>query len=468
MLLTMVVERVLFLLLMGSWVCAVLIVVAARRFLRSPEPGTEEFPPISVLKPLCGFDDRLEENLCSFFRLDYPKYELLFAVHHSEDPAASLVRKVQSQFPSGPRVQLVETGKPNVPNAKAHSLRHLMARAEHSILVMADSDVHVPPGLLRSISAEFRDGNVGVVTCPYRGVPGKKLWSQLEAIGMNTEFLAGVLMARMVGGMDFALGPILAARREVIQELGGFAELGDYLAEDFVIGSRASRLGHKVVLSHCIIEHRIGSQDLVHNLRHRLRWARSTRCSRGLGYWGQIFTNPIPLAMLLWIAVPKSWPLLLFTAVIRGIAAWGTVSLLDDPLSKAKWWLIPLQDVISFFVWIAGSFGNTVEWRGRRYNVYDDGRLYFLDDAANLGSETQPGLAGPPSRQLRPGAEVLRPLPGGLPMAICGSNRPRFSPPLASIVWRHGAAARTRSAGVAVVLQLPATSVAKAENHQYH
>lgn len=412
--LKMALEKVLVLLLVGSWVCSALIVVAARLFLRATEPAVKEFPPVSVLKPLCGWDDRLEDNLRSFFVLDYPDYEILFAVHRGDDPAAVLVRKVQRHFPRGPSVHLVETGEPIIPNAKAHSLRHLVARAKHNILVMADSDVHVPRELLRSIVAEFCDPQVGVVTCPYRGVPGQKLWSQLEAIGINTEFLAGVLVARMLGGMDFALGPTLAAKREVIEALGGFAELGNYLAEDFVIGSRASEMGYRVVLSRCIVEHRIGSQDLALNMRHRLRWARSTRFSRPLGYWGQIFTNPIPLALLFWIAVPRSWPLLVFTAAVRGIAAWATSKgILDDALTKRRWWLISLQDVISFLVWILGFFGSTVEWRGRRYSIFGDGRLCFLGDSTAIREQAQPSLGVPPAglRQpnIRPGEEILGP-----------------------------------------------------------
>ena len=247
--LKMALEKVLVLLLVGSWVCSALIVVAARLFLRATEPAVKEFPPVSVLKPLCGWDDRLEDNLRSFFVLDYPDYEILFAVHRGDDPAAVLVRKVQRHFPRGPSVQLVETGEPIIPNAKAHSLRHLVARAKHNILVMADSDVHVPRDLLRSIVAEFCDPQVGVVTCPYRGVPGQKLWSQLEAIGINTEFLAGVLIARMLGGMDFALGPTLAAKREVIEALGGFdPEMSDHGA-DVDLGWRAQVVGARVLVA---------------------------------------------------------------------------------------------------------------------------------------------------------------------------------------------------------------------------
>jgi ceramide glucosyltransferase len=386
-LLTSALVGLLVLLLVGSWVYCVLTVVAARRYLAISPPALKTMPPISVLKPLCGQDDCLEENLRSFFTQDYPEYEILFAVHALSDPAVAVVEKVRHEFPRGPRVHLVETGESAAPNAKAHSLGHLVARAQHSVLVMSDSDVQAPAALLRRIAAEFQNPVVGVVTCPYRAVPGKGFWSRLEALGMNTQFLAGVLVAWLVGEMDFALGPTLAARREVIEAIGGFDQLGDYLAEDFVIGNLAPRFGYRVVLSSCVIEHRIGSQPFKLNFQHRLRWARSTRRSRPAGYWGEIFTNPIPLAVLLWLAQPKLWPVVAVTALFRTLAAWSTAEwVLHDPLTRRRWWLIPIQDVISLLVWIAGFFGSTIDWRGRRYKLLPDGRFQFIG--------TEPAMAG--------------------------------------------------------------------------
>jgi ceramide glucosyltransferase len=399
-LLLLALVALLVLLLLGSWVYCVLSSVAARRYLTiSPAPLTDP-RPISVLKPLCGQDDHLEENLRSFFTQDYPNYEILFAVDRMDDPAVAIVDKVRGEFPQGPRVHLIETGDPTVPNRKAHSLGRLVPRAQHSILVMSDSDVHVPPDLLRRVAAEFQDRSVGVVTCPYRAVPGHGFWSRLEAIGMNTEFLAGVLVAWLVGEMNFALGPTLAARREVIEAMGGFADLGHYLAEDFEIGNRAPQLGYRVVLSSCVIEHRIGSQTLKSNLQHRLRWARSTRRSRPVGYWGQIFTNPLPLALLLWLTVPRLWPLLVITLFFRALAAWSTAGwVLHDPLTRRRWWLVPFQDLISVFVWVAGLFGNTIDWRGRRYTLLRDGRFQFFGN--------EPGKTDA-SHGLRSSTESLR------------------------------------------------------------
>lgn len=394
-LLTSALVALLALLLVGSWVYCGLTVIAARRYLAVSPATPAALPPISVLKPLCGQDDRLEENLRSFFTQDYPDFELLFAVHQPDDPAIAIVEKVKRDFPQRPKVHLIETGNPIVPNAKAHSLGHLVARAQHSILVMSDSDVYAPPDLLRRIAAEFQPAEqkhspVGVVTCPYRAVPGPGFWSRLEAIGMNTEFLAGVLVAWLIGEMDFALGPTLAARREAIQAMGGFTELGHYLAEDFVIGNHAPRLGFRVVLSSCVIEHRIGGGTFKGNLQHRLRWARSTRRSRPAGYWGEIFTNPLPLALLLWLAAPKLWPLVAVSVPFRALAGWSTSQqVLHDPLTRRRWWLIPLQDLISFAVWIAGFFGNTIVWRGRLYKLLRDGRFQFVGDVSETTAVLQ-------------------------------------------------------------------------------
>jgi ceramide glucosyltransferase len=198
----------------------------------------------------------------------------------------------------------------------------------------------------------------------------------MEAVGLNTEFIGGVLLARMTDGMKFALGPTIAARRKTLASIGGFDAVKDYLAEDFVMGKLAAERGYGVILSSYAIEHRIGAQRSGDNLRHRLRWNRSTRRSRPAGYIGQVFTNPLPLALLLWAAAPGWWPVVALTALFRAAAGWATAEyVLRDPLVRRFWWLVPVQDLVSFAVWIAGFFGNTILWRGRRYRLLSDGRF---------------------------------------------------------------------------------------------
>jgi ceramide glucosyltransferase len=373
---TAIITTIFAVLLAGSLVYCVLIMVASRRYLSITPPAPGSCPPISVLKPLCGQDEGLEENLRSFLDQDYPLFEILLAVHRADDPAVEIVEKLKSEFSGRAEVRIVVTGESPVPNAKAHSLKQLVRQARYELLIMSDSDVRVTRDFLTRMAGEFHDPSVGMITCPYRAVGGRSVWSRLEALGMNTELLGGVLVARMLEGMNFALGCTVGVRSSVLSALGGFAYLQDYLAEDFVMGRRAAQLGYTVLFSGYVIEHRIGSQPMAQSLGHRLRWARSTRRSRPAGYWGQIFTYPLPWALLLWLIHPGTWPLVLLTLALRAGVAWATASrILRDPTASRQFWLLPFQDLLGFLVWMGGFLGSTIVWRERKCTLLPDGRL---------------------------------------------------------------------------------------------
>jgi len=368
---------VLTIILAGSLIYCILTILAARSYLGRDKlsrdrQGAPPPTPLSVLKPLSGIDEGLETNLRTFFEQTGADYELLFAVREPTDPAVRSVESLQKEFPNIP-ARLIVTGEPPYPNAKVFSLQCMLAEARHDLLVMSDSDIRVTPGFLASIAAEFADPHVALATCPYRAVAGRSLWSTLEAEGMNTEFLAGLLVARMLEGVKFAVGPTLAARKSALQAIGGFDVLKDYLAEDFVMGKFAAQAGFGVILSRNIVEHRIGSQPFRANAAHRLRWARSTRRSRPLGYVGQLFTYPLPIALILVALFPHWWPVLIATVVLRAAAAWSTSMWILH--ARTRWLHLPLQDILSFLFWLAGFFGNTIVWRGRRYYLYADGRF---------------------------------------------------------------------------------------------
>lgn len=371
----------------GSLVYCVLAIVAAGRYLAVRPPALEDPVPISILKPLAGADEGLEDNLRSFFEQDYPEFEILCAVRDAGDPALAVFEKLKAEYPAVPARSIV-TGEPPYPNAKVFSLDRMMIASRHDLLVMSDSDIRVTPALLRVVAAEFQDTKLGLATCPYRAVPGRSFWSALEAAGMNTEFLAGILVARMIEGMKFAVGPTIVARKQVLDDIGGFDRLKDYLAEDFVMGKFAAERGHGVGLSSYVVEHRIGSQELLPNLKHRIRWRRSTRRSRPLGYAGQIFTNPLPLVLLLMAFYPAWWPLAVAALVLRGAAAWMVAGrILHDPVCARRCYLIPLQDVASFLFWMAGFFGNTITWRGRKYYLFPDGRFKLQSEGGASGHD---------------------------------------------------------------------------------
>jgi ceramide glucosyltransferase len=368
--------------LCGSLVYCCMQIIAALRYLQVRPPALLGTAPISILKPLAGLDLDLESNLRTFFEQDYSSFEILFAVRSESDPAVQVVSRLQREY-SGIPSRLVITGEPPYPNAKVFSLECMMAAAGNDLLVMSDSDIRVTPDLLRTAAAEFQDVRLGVATCPYRAVPGRSFWSCLEATGMNTDFWGGALVARMLEGMRFAVGPTIVARRRVLQAIGGFARLKDYLAEDFVMGQFAADAGHGVILSSYVIEHHIGSATFAENIAHRLRWARSTRRSRPAGYIGQLFTMPLPLALIVFALSPDWWPVLPVAAAVRAVAAY-TVS---GRVLRARlnWALLPIEDLIGFFFWIAGFFGNTISWRGRRYHLSADGRFELISEPAANG-----------------------------------------------------------------------------------
>ncbi len=366
---------ILLLVLCGSIVYSLLQIVAAWLYLAVRPPSLPSSEPISILKPLAGLDLDLESNLRTVFEQDYPAFEILFAVRREDDPAAEVVARLQREYPKV-STRLIITGDPPYPNAKVLSLECMLAVASNDLVVMSDSDIRVTPDFLRIVAAEFRDARLGVATCPYRAVPGASFWSRLEATGMNTDFWGSALVARMLEGMRFAVGPTIAARRTALQSIGGFARLKDYLAEDFVLGKFAAEAGHGVILSSYVVEHHIGGATFRQNVEHRLRWARSTRRSRPAGYVGQLFTMPLPLALLVCAASPSWWPVLPVALIVRVIAAY-TVSA-HVLRARINWLLLPIEDVLGFCFWIAGFFGNTISWRGRRYRLFSDGRFELI------------------------------------------------------------------------------------------
>ena len=369
---------ILLLFLCGSLVYSVLQIAASMSYLSVRSPALESAEPISILKPLAGLDLDLESNLRTFFEQEYLAFEILFAVRSENDAAVPVVQRLRQEYSKIP-ARLVITGEPPYPNAKVYSLEQMLKAAANDLVVMSDSDIRVTPDMLRKVAAEFQDKHVGVATCPYRAVPGASFWSQLEATGMNTDFWGSALVARMLEGMRFAVGPTIVARRRVLDSIGGFGRLKEYLAEDFVMGKFAAESGYGVMLSSYVIEHHIGSETLEENIAHRLRWGRSTRRSRPAGYVGQLFTMPFPIALLVCVAWPAWWPVLPIAIVVRGLAAYAVSWKVLR--ARLNWLLLPVEDVMGFCFWIMGCFGNTIFWRGRRYRLDSEGKFELISSA---------------------------------------------------------------------------------------
>ena len=226
--------------------------------------------------------------------------------------------------------------------------------------------------------APFENESVGVVTCLYRGVRAGGVADALEGLHMTCIFAPGVACARELGGIDFGLGAAIAIRSKVLRAIGGFESIANYLADDFQLGRRPAILGHEVKFSRYVIDEVLTAEGLRSVLARELRWSRTTRVSRPLGHLGLLFTFGFayavafaaisgPSALGCWV-VGSVW-------AIRTLTAWAGAGRLGDVEFSRRAWLLPLRDLLSFGVWVAGYFGRTVAWRGRRLRVMPDGRM---------------------------------------------------------------------------------------------
>src|SRR5271157_4714455 len=333
----------------------------------------KDFPLVSVLKPVHGLEVRLREKLEGYFRQDYPAYEILFAADEENDPALEVVREVSARYPRIP-CKILVNGIPPWPNPPAYSFSRLTELAEYEILVTSDSDVEVAPNYLREVVAPLLDPKVGMVTCVYRGKNAAGFWSGLTAIGMSVEMTAGVLVANLLEGMKFGLGPTIAVRKDSLARIGGYRVLGDYFANDFAIGNLMAKAGYRVVLSGHIINHVVNQKSFRHMWQNQLRWAQTTRYSRPKGHFGSGLIFAMPYGLLGFVAAAllghvTIGALLLAAAVAnRLLEAWlvGWTVVRDPQIRRAPW-LYPLRDLLGFAIWFASYLKLRYVWRDSRF-----------------------------------------------------------------------------------------------------
>ncbi len=345
----------------------------ARRQLRSI-PDDAHLPPVSVLKPVHGLEAQLKENIESFFRQDYSNYEILFAADEADDLALDVVREVCARYPHIP-TRILVTGTP-WPNPVVYSFHCMAEAAAHDILVTTDSDVEVSPRYLREIVSPLLDPKVGMVTCVYRGKNAAGFFSGLTAIGMSVEMTAGVMVANLLEGMKFGLGPTTVVRKDSLASIGGYKALQDYIAYDFAIGNLIAKAGYRVILSNHIIDHVVNQKSFQRMWQNQLRWAQSTRYSRPWGHFGSglIFAMPYGLLGFAAATLLGHWRMgvvLLAAAVLNRLAeAWLVGwTVVRDPRVRSAPWLYPLRDLIGSFVWFASYLNLRYVWRDSRFEL---------------------------------------------------------------------------------------------------
>ena len=380
----------------------ILCLYSAARFLGGRNAAgkgarpTLSLPSVSILKPLKGTDPEMYESFRSHSLQDYPKYEIIFGVSDAGDPAIEFVERLKADFPRIP-IRLMVCPETLGANTKVSNLAQMLRGARYEHVVVNDSDIRVESNYLQNVVAPLTNPKVGLVTCLYRGVASQSLGSRLESLSISTDFIAGVLVARLIeGGIHFGLGSTLAFRRSDLAATGGFEALADYLGDDYELGRRIAALGLRVELSETVIETFLPRYDWKQFLDHQLRWARTIRDSRPGGYAGLLATFGLPWALLSLISARGAgwaWALLGAVSFMRCAVALVVGRMVLQDRQVTSWLaLLPLRDLVAALVWFIGFWGHTVTWRGKVFELRSgklQGTEPLLHSAAGDGSSSK-------------------------------------------------------------------------------
>ena len=341
-------------------------------------------PPISILKPCRGLDYQAYENFASFCRQEYPAYEILFAVADPADPTVPIIEQIIRDFPQVP-IRLLRSVPAVGANGKVNKLIRLAAEARHDLLVINDSDVRVTPQYLRRVAAPFSDPEAGAATALYRAETVGSLGAELEAIGISSDFQAGVLAAWRLEGVKFALGATMACTRKALEAIGGFEAIADYHSDDYELGSRIAAAGYRVELLRDPVTLVYAPLTLREFAAHQLRWALTTRFARPGGHFGLLLTFGLPWSLLAAALAPVRAVgaayvgvyLVLRLAEAWTVGVWG----LGDRLLRRRLWLVPLRDAAWFITWVASYFFTRIRWRGSQFRVVHGKLVPVAEDA---------------------------------------------------------------------------------------
>ena len=346
------------------------------RFRRRRRPVAPDLPPVTILKPLCGAHPGLYESLRSFCDQDYPELQIVFGVCDPADPAIEVVQRLMHEFRAR-NLKLVVNERDVSINPKISNLVNLSESAEHEILVIADSDIRVGPDYLRTIVAPLVSGSADLVTCLYRGGGNARGWGALQRAFIDDWFFPASLLSAL-GTMRHGFGATLAFRRERLEAIGGFTAVGAYLADDYMLGARIAESGGRVVLSPYIVETRVAEPSFRSLFFHELRWSRTMRAVRPVGYFLAAVTYGFVWSALALVISGAAWPALVAVAghasarLTVHVVARRTLGTRDTAPSV---WLLPVRDFFSIVLWAASFTGRTVRWGRHRFVVDTWGRL---------------------------------------------------------------------------------------------
>ncbi len=349
------------------------VAAVAMRPRRRPRAATAaaDAQAVTVLKPLCGVDAATYDCLRTFCVQRHPRYQIVFGVQDPLDPVQDVVRRLQREFADLP-IDLVVDARQHGANRKVGNLINMSAHARHDHLVIADSDIRVEPDYLEAVVAPLRDAAVGIVTCAYRGVPQPGLPSLLGALFINDWFLPSVRVAAATGSREFAFGATIALRRDTLTAIGGFEAIADHLADDYQLGELSRAIGLRTVLSEVLVETVVNERNFGELLRHDLRWLRTIRAVRPVGYALSGITFGLPVAAIGAALAGGAPPALALLGLGAGARFMLHLAARRPGESWFTWPALPLGDVLGFALWCWGFAARSVRWRQDRYLLTSD------------------------------------------------------------------------------------------------
>lgn len=360
-------------------VLAIGCVLVFRRRVNAAVVAAEQ-PPVTILKPLCGLEDGLADNLRSFCRQDYGRFQIVFGVRDADDPAIAVAQAIIAEFPNRD-ISLIVNSRTIGRNLKIGNLANMFPAARHDILVIADSDMRVGEDYLKAVVAPFARQEVGAATCLYSGSGRNGLASRLGAMFINDWFLPSALIPATFGRLSFCFGATMAVRRDVLEAIGGFEALAGFLADDYKLGRLVAERQREIALVPYIVQNVIAEESLSSLFNHEIRWARTIRSVQPYGYAFSIVTEVLTIALFAAIsvyiatgsAVLGAAPVLGALALRLGLhyAVWATVG----GRGVHAPWLVPVRDLLSFAVRVAGYGSNRVLWRKQVLTVRSNSRI---------------------------------------------------------------------------------------------
>jgi ceramide glucosyltransferase len=355
----------------GIYAAAALALLRLRK-TSCGDPAPAFAPPVSILKPLCGLDEGLEENLESFFRLDYRRFELVFSFAADTDPAYPVARRVADRHPQVPST-FVFDGRDGGGNAKVDRLAAALARARHRMILCADGNVRVRPDFLGRAVSHFAQSRVGLVSHLFLATGAVSLASRLESLFVNGCLQPGTAALSGLLRMPCVVGKSILVSRAALEVIGGFPALENFLAEDYLIGREVRRAGYRVVLSADILDTtEVRKTAPAAFARHR-RWAMMRRRLGGPLYLCEVFSGPLVWALA--AAAAGAWAPAAFLLAVRYAMEGAVAVRLGRRLSATDWALLAPRDLAAAGVFLAGLTGRSVSWRGRPLRIGRDTRI---------------------------------------------------------------------------------------------